>query len=91
MKKRRHQSVIVLLVLLLHQSWHVFFWLFKFQQIYSVNLVFFFGGRLGVRFSCQLQVASYVITVPKQRWEFPVLPWGKILHINIIRFFVFLH
>lgn len=24
-----------------------------------------------------LQVASYVITVPKQRWEFPVLPWGK--------------
>ncbi|KAL7184821.1 hypothetical protein ACSBR2_026874 [Camellia fascicularis] len=25
-----------------------------------------------------LQVASYVITVPKQRWEFPVLPWGNI-------------
>ncbi|PON31911.1 Cyclin [Parasponia andersonii] len=22
-------------------------------------------------------VASYVITVPKQRWEFPILPWGK--------------
>lgn len=25
-----------------------------------------------------LQVASYVITVPKQKLEFPVLPWGKI-------------
>ncbi|KAJ8774770.1 hypothetical protein K2173_017216 [Erythroxylum novogranatense] len=34
-------------------------------------------------YSCSLSlaastlVASYVITVPKQRWEFPVLPWGK--------------
>lgn len=25
-----------------------------------------------------LQVASYIITVPKQMLEFPVLPWGKI-------------
>lgn len=25
-----------------------------------------------------LQVASYVITVPRQKWEFPVLPWGMI-------------
>lgn len=24
-----------------------------------------------------LQVATYVVTVPKQKWEFPVLPWGK--------------
>ncbi|TYH39528.1 hypothetical protein ES332_D12G185500v1 [Gossypium tomentosum] len=24
-----------------------------------------------------LQVASYVVTVPKQQWEFPVLPWVK--------------
>jgi hypothetical protein len=56
-----------------------------------VNLFSFYSflvvGILGLRFSCHLQVASYVITVPKQRWEFPVLPWGKILHINIIRLF----
>ncbi|XP_065635365.1 cyclin-J18 [Quercus suber] len=32
-------------------------------------------------------VASYVITVPKQRQEFPVLPWGKILLVNIINSF----
>lgn len=25
------------------------------------------------------QVASYVLTVPKQQWEFPLLPWGEIL------------
>lgn len=24
-----------------------------------------------------LQVIAYIITVPAQRWEFPVLPWGK--------------
>eukprot|EP00268_Persea_americana_P040891 TRINITY_DN40707_c0_g1_i4.p2 TRINITY_DN40707_c0_g1~~TRINITY_DN40707_c0_g1_i4.p2 ORF type:complete len:109 (+),score=24.01 TRINITY_DN40707_c0_g1_i4:440-766(+) len=24
-------------------------------------------------------VASYVLTVPKQQWEFPLLPWGEIL------------
>ncbi|THG04296.1 hypothetical protein TEA_000760 [Camellia sinensis var. sinensis] len=30
-----------------------------------------------------LQVASYVITVPKQRWEFPVLPWGNISVLEI--------
>lgn len=23
------------------------------------------------------QVAAYVISVPKQTWEFPILPWGK--------------
>lgn len=28
-------------------------------------------------------VASYVITVPKQRWEFPVLPWGNISVLEI--------
>ncbi|XP_062109812.1 cyclin-J18 isoform X1 [Humulus lupulus] len=27
-------------------------------------------------------VASYVITVPKQRWEFPILPWGKFQRIH---------
>lgn len=25
-----------------------------------------------------VQVTSYVLTVPKQRWEFPLLPWGKL-------------
>ncbi|KAG5531972.1 hypothetical protein RHGRI_026550 [Rhododendron griersonianum] len=24
-----------------------------------------------------LQVATYVVTVPKQKWEFPVLPWER--------------
>lgn len=24
-----------------------------------------------------LQVAAYVITVPAETWEFPILPWGK--------------
>ncbi|KAG7032404.1 Cyclin-J18 [Cucurbita argyrosperma subsp. argyrosperma] len=28
-------------------------------------------------------VASYLITVPVQEWEFPVLPWGK-LHLQFI-------
>lgn len=42
---------------------------------------------LGIRFFYLLQVASYVITVPKQRQEFPVLPWGKILLVNIINSF----
>lgn len=23
------------------------------------------------------QVAAYAISVPKQTWEFPILPWGK--------------
>ncbi|XP_062172241.1 cyclin-J18 isoform X1 [Alnus glutinosa] len=27
--------------------------------------------------AASILVASYVITVPKQRWEFPVLPWVK--------------
>ncbi|PSR90975.1 Cyclin-J18 like [Actinidia chinensis var. chinensis] len=27
--------------------------------------------------AASILVASYVITVPKQRWEFPVLPWGN--------------
>ncbi|XP_052619677.1 cyclin-J18 isoform X1 [Lactuca sativa] len=26
--------------------------------------------------AASILVASYVITVPKQRWEFPILPWG---------------
>ncbi|KAK7834974.1 cyclin-j18 [Quercus suber] len=37
--------------------------------------------------SLAASVASYVITVPKQRQEFPVLPWGKILLVNIINSF----
>ncbi|RVW89183.1 Cyclin-J18 [Vitis vinifera] len=28
--------------------------------------------------ACSSTVASYVITVPRQKWEFPVLPWGMI-------------
>jgi hypothetical protein len=33
--------------------------------------------------SCELllQVVSYVMTVPKQKWEFPVLAWGKKLNL----------
>ncbi|KAL8265916.1 hypothetical protein R6Q59_003260 [Mikania micrantha] len=27
--------------------------------------------------AASILVASYVIAVPKQRWEFPVVPWGK--------------
>ena len=26
---------------------------------------------------CSLKVTAYVISVPKQKWEFPILPWGK--------------
>lgn len=29
-----------------------------------------------------LQVVSYVMTVPKQRWEFPVLAWGKKVNLD---------
>ncbi|KAL2557707.1 Cyclin-J18 [Forsythia ovata] len=28
--------------------------------------------------AASILVASYLITVPQQKWEFPVLPWGKI-------------
>ncbi|GMN38324.1 hypothetical protein TIFTF001_007561 [Ficus carica] len=28
--------------------------------------------------AASILVASYVITVPKQRWEFPILPWGML-------------
>jgi hypothetical protein len=33
--------------------------------------------------SCDLllQVVSYVMTVPKQKWEFPILAWGKKLNL----------
>ena len=24
-----------------------------------------------------LKVTAYVMSVPKQTWEFPILPWGK--------------
>ncbi|XP_028767072.1 cyclin-J18-like [Neltuma alba] len=27
--------------------------------------------------AASILVASYLITVPKQKWEFPLLPWGK--------------
>lgn len=33
-------------------------------------------------FNILLQVVSYVITVPKQKWEFPVLAWGKRVHLG---------
>lgn len=29
-----------------------------------------------------LQVASYVMAVPKQKWGFPVLAWGKKVHLG---------
>lgn len=29
-----------------------------------------------------LQVVSYVMTVPKQKWEFPVLAWGKKVNLS---------
>lgn len=37
---------------------------------------------LVIRFFYLFQVASYVITVPKKKWEFPILPWGKILNVD---------
>ena len=30
------------------------------------------------------QVAAYAISVPKQTWEFPILPWGKQLQFIYI-------
>ncbi|KAK4476823.1 hypothetical protein RD792_015983 [Penstemon davidsonii] len=37
--------------------------------------IYFPLGPSSERVFFPLQVAAYVITVPKQRWEFPVLPW----------------
>ncbi|KAF5960028.1 hypothetical protein HYC85_001237 [Camellia sinensis] len=37
----------------------------------------FLISNLLIQKCCTCYVASYVITVPKQRWEFPVLPWAS--------------
>lgn len=34
--------------------------------------------------SILLQVASYLVTVPRQRLEFPILPWGKIEYMHVL-------
>ncbi|KAF7132031.1 hypothetical protein RHSIM_Rhsim09G0085600 [Rhododendron simsii] len=36
-----------------------------------------------------LQVATYVVTVPKQKWEFPVLPWGKYSLLEVCTLYLF--
>lgn len=56
----------------------------KFQVLWSYILM--------QSFNILLQVTSYVITVPKQKWEFPVLAWGKKEHLgsNIVFLFNFL-
>ncbi|KAF5948060.1 hypothetical protein HYC85_014017 [Camellia sinensis] len=43
----------------------------------------FLISNLLIQKCCTCYVASYVITVPKQRWEFPVLPWGNISVLEI--------
>ena len=42
----------------------------------QISMIYFYLIRLSSCFLL-LQVASYVISVPKQRWEFPLLPCGK--------------
>ncbi|PWA60371.1 cyclin-J18 [Artemisia annua] len=32
--------------------------------------------------AASILVASYVISVPKQRWEFPLLPWAGIRFLD---------
>ncbi|KAF5945459.1 hypothetical protein HYC85_015687 [Camellia sinensis] len=50
-------------------------------EIGTSNIAFIFLEELFIQFkgiaTVGKLVASYVITVPKQRWEFPVLPWVK--------------
>jgi len=58
---------------LLHQYWHVL--------LHPHNPILFRDDTcyvfvIGLEF---LQVVSYAITVPRQRWEFPLLPWGNML------------
>lgn len=43
-----------------------------FLQLLSGLLFIFLTGAFR-----PFQVVAYVITVPLQMWEFPVLPWGK--------------
>ncbi|XAR64491.1 hypothetical protein NMG60_11024859 [Bertholletia excelsa] len=33
-------------------------------------------------------IAAYVIAVPKQRWEFPILPWGNVPELDTVFSFV---
>lgn len=86
MKKRRCRFILGLLSRLLRQSWLVYSLLLisKFQVIW--------GNILLQSSNILLQVTSYVITVPKQKWEFPVLAWGKKVHLgsNIVCPFDFL-
>lgn len=35
--------------------------------------------------AASILVASYVITVPRQELEFPVLPWGKVSVLSVLQ------
>ncbi|XWS64034.1 hypothetical protein CRYUN_Cryun06bG0152400 [Craigia yunnanensis] len=34
--------------------------------------------------AASILVTSYLVTVPKQQWEFPVLPWGKFSLVHCV-------
>ncbi|KAJ1425809.1 hypothetical protein SESBI_10730 [Sesbania bispinosa] len=36
--------------------------------------------RSPLSLAASILVVSYVMTVPKQKWDFPVLAWGKKVH-----------
>ncbi|XP_058079608.1 cyclin-J18 isoform X2 [Magnolia sinica] len=40
--------------------------------------------------AASILVVSYLVTVPKQQWEFPLLPWGKIPSIRLLISYVYL-